>query len=113
MFAAIGRTSQAVGGGTELGARRYRTSPELVALLEEGGLQGIETAELDVTAPYADFDDFWHALSGQVGPAGAWLQALDGERRAVAHDEMFRQLGSPEGAFELSGRAYAVRATRA
>lgn len=113
MFAAIGRTSQVVGGTAEARARRYRTRPELVALLEEGGLQDVETAELDVTASYTGFDDFWHALSGQVGPAGAWLQALDDERRAIAHDELFRQLGSPAGAFELSGRAYAVRATRA
>ncbi len=113
MFAAIGRTSQTVGGSTETGARRYRTRAELVALLEEGGLQGIEAAELDVTASYTGFDDFWHALSAQVGPAGAWLKALDDEKRAIAHDEMFRQLGSPAGAFELSGRAYAVRATRA
>jgi len=112
MFAAIGRTAQAVGGSTEAGARRYRTMPELVALLEEGGLRDLETAELDVTAAYTGFDDFWHALSGQVGPAGAWLQALDAEKRAIAHEEMFRQLGSPAGAFELGGRAFAARATR-
>jgi SAM-dependent methyltransferase len=112
MFAAIGRTSRAIGGGSpQPDATRYRTSAELVSLLDGAGLDGIETAEIDVTAPYSGFDDFWNALAGQVGPAGAWLKALDDEQRAVAHDEMFRQLGSPAGAFELSGRAYAARAT--
>jgi SAM-dependent methyltransferase len=111
--AAIGRTARAIGGGSQPDATRYRTSAELVALLEGAELQDVETAELDVTAPYTGYDDFWHALSGQVGPAGAWLKSLDDDRRAAAHDELFRQLGSPSAAFELSGRAYAAKATRA
>jgi SAM-dependent methyltransferase len=113
MFAAIGRTARLIGGGSQPDATRYRTSPELVALLEGAELEDVETTQIDVTAPYTGFDDFWHALTRQVGPAGAWLNALDAERRAAAHDELFRQLGSPAGAFELSGRAYAAKATRA
>jgi len=113
MFAAIGRTTEAIGSGTtELGARRYRTPQELRDLLAGAGLTSIETCELDVTAAYVDFDDFWRALSLQVGPAGAWLSSLDDERRAQAHDELHRQLGSPGGAFELHGRAYGARARR-
>lgn len=113
MFAAIGRAAAAIGAGSaEQGARRYRTPHELNGLLEEAGLTNVETCELDVTASYADFDDFWSALGRQVGPAGAWLHSLDAERRALAHDELHRQLGSPTGAFELHGRAYGARATR-
>ena len=66
-----------------------------------------------MTASYVDFDDFWQALSGQVGPAGAWLQRLDDHQRALAHGELHRQLGSPSGAFELHGRAFAAAAARA
>ena len=112
MFAAIGRTARVIGfGSTEQGARRYRTSQELHDLLVEAGLTSVETCELDVTAAYADFAEFWRALSLQVGPAGAWLHSLDDSQRALAHDELHRQLGSPNGPFELHGRAYGARAT--
>jgi hypothetical protein len=114
MFAAIGRTARAVdAGGAELSARRYRTSDELRDLLAGAGLANLETCELDVTASYGGFDEFWSALSRQVGPAGAWLQSLHGEQRARAHDELHRQLGAPAGPFELHGRAFGARATRA
>jgi hypothetical protein len=114
MFAAIARTARVLGsGGAEQGARRYRTPHELRELLLEAGLANVESGDLDVTASYADFEEFWHALSLQVGPAGAWLHGLDDGRRALAREELHRQLGSPSGAFELHGRAYGARATRA
>ena len=113
MFAAIGRAANVVGGGyAEQGARRYRTPQELHDLLAGAGLTNVETGELDVTAPYVDFEDFWRALTLGVGPAGAWLHGLDEEQRSRAHDELYRQLGSPSGAFELHGRAFGARATR-
>lgn len=113
MFAAIGRTARVVGSGsTEQGARRFRTAQELRDLLAGAGLANVETGELDVTASYSGFEEFWRALGRQVGPAGAWLHELDEERRALAHDELHRQLGSPSGPFDLDARAFAVRATR-
>jgi SAM-dependent methyltransferase len=113
MFAAIARTARVVGGGyAEQGARRYRTRHELHDLLAGAGLSKVETGELDVTAPYLDFEDFWRALTLGVGPAGAWLHGLDEEQRSLAHDELYSQLGSPSGAFELHGRAFGARATR-
>jgi SAM-dependent methyltransferase len=113
MFAAIGRTARMLGAGSaEQGARRYRTPQELRDLLVEAGLAEVETGELDVTASYADFDDFWRALGRQVGPAGAWLHGLDDHQRVLAREELHRQLGSPSGGFELSGRAYAARGVR-
>ena len=113
MFAAIGRVARAVGSGAaELAARRYRTPRELHDLLVGAGLADVETCELDVTASYVDFEEFWHALSLQVGPAGAWLHGLDDRQRAFAYAGLHRELGSPDGAFELHGRAYGARATR-
>jgi SAM-dependent methyltransferase len=113
MFAAIGRTARVIdAGGAEQTARRYRTPQELHGLLVGAGLTNIETSELDVTAPYADFEEFWRAMSRGVGPAGAWMHGLDEQQRALAHDELYRQLGSPAGAFELNGRAFAAAATR-
>ena len=63
MFAAIGRTAQVIdSGAAELSARRYRTPQELHDLLAGAGLKDVEAGELDVTASYTDFDDFWSAL---------------------------------------------------
>ena len=108
MFAAIERTAKAIGAERgEIGARRYRTPEELRELLAPLG--PVESAELDVTASYDDFDEFWSALSRQVGPAGAWLASLADEQRPQARDEMHRQLGSPSGSFVLNGRCYAAR----
>ncbi len=113
MFAAIDRTARGLDSRYgERGARRYRKPQELHDLLGGAGMTNVESGELDVTASYADFDDFWQALSRQVGPAGAWLHGLDDRQRALAHDELHRQLGSPSGAFKLDGRAYAARGTR-
>lgn len=109
MFAAIARTAKAIGleREAERGARRYRTAAELRELLAPHG--EVEDAVFDVSAPYDSFDDFWSALSRQVGPAGAWLAALDDEQRGRAREEMRAQLGDPSGAFTLTGRCYAAR----
>ena len=109
MFGAINRTAEAIGVSreAEAGARRYRTPEELGELLAPLGR--VESAALDVTADYDDFEEFWSALSRQVGPAGAWLAALSEEQRGQARDEMHRQVGSPSGPFSLSGRCYAAR----
>jgi SAM-dependent methyltransferase len=109
LFAAIERTAKAIGVSreSEQGARRYRTPQELTELLAPLG--EVDSAALDVTADYTGFEDFWHALARQVGPAGAWLASLDDDRRERAREELFRQLGSPDGAFSLSGRCYAAR----
>ena len=63
----------------------------------------VESAELDVTAGYRDFDEFWQAMERGVGPAGQWVASLDAETRERAREELFRELGSPR----------AVRAERA
>jgi SAM-dependent methyltransferase len=109
MFAAINRTAAAV--GVERGGEppRYRTARELRELLAPLG--EVEAGELDVTAGYSGFDDFWRALGQQVGPAGAWLASLDADMRERAREELFRQLGAPSGPFELEGRAFAAAVT--
>ena len=107
MFAAIERTSKAIGVERIAEPPRYRTAEALHELLAPLG--EVEQAELDVTASYDGFEDFWHALAQQVGPAGAWLGSLDTEQLARARVELQTQLGGPDGAFELTGRCYAAR----
>ena len=111
MFAAIDRAAEAVGSSRAAEPRRYRTPQELHDLLAPHG--EVESAELDVTAGYRDFDEFWRVMDRRVGPAGQWLASLDSEQREGAHEELFRQLGSPDGPFELKARAFAAAVTPA
>jgi SAM-dependent methyltransferase len=82
---------------------------ELRALLEGAGLRDVSVATLDVESDYSGFDEFWAALSGGVGPAGAWLQTLDDDGREAMRVEMHRELGSPDGPFTLRARCNAAR----
>jgi len=109
MFAAIDRTAAAIGASRAGEPRRYRTALELHDLLAPLG--DVESAELDVTAGYGDFEEFWDAMDRRVGPAGHWLASLDARARERAHKELFRQLGSPSGPFQLRARAFAVAVT--
>ena len=107
MLAAVNRTRDALGHPREEGLYRTRSS------IEELVGDGAESELLEVEALYSDFEDFWRALAGGAGPAGAWAASLDDAGRAAARSELFRQLGEPHGPFELTGRAWAARVTRA
>jgi len=113
MFAAVERTKEAIGDpdGGQVEPRKYRTPQEMHDLLAPHG--EVESAELDVTARYVGFDEFWQAMNHGVGPVGQWLASLDVEALERAREELHRQIGSPEGAFELGARAYAAAVTPA
>ena len=114
MLAALHRTQEAlaIGGPTE--ARTlYRSRDEVEGLFLGRGFADVRTELLEVEREYAGFDEFWDAMQGGVGPAGAWLKTLDDEARSNAREELHRQVGEPSGAFTLHGRAWATRATRA
>ncbi|HKN63074.1 MAG TPA: class I SAM-dependent methyltransferase, partial [Gaiellaceae bacterium] len=78
MFRAIDATAEAVGSSRATEPRRYRTPEEIHSLLVPHG--EVETAELDVTAEYGDFQEFWLAMGRGVGPAGQWVASLDSEQ---------------------------------
>jgi SAM-dependent methyltransferase len=111
MFAAIDRTAEVVGTSRATEPRRYRTAGEIHDLLAPLG--EVESAELDVTTGYRDFDEFWQAMDRGVGPAGQWVASLDPEQRERAREDLSRQLGSPRGPFELNARAFAAAVTPA
>ena len=109
MFAAIDRTAAAIGATRSGEPRRYRTPQELHELFAPHG--EVQAAELDVSAGYRDFDEFWQAMGRGVGPAGQWVASLDEDARERAREELFRELASPSGPFELNARAFAVAVT--
>jgi ubiquinone/menaquinone biosynthesis C-methylase UbiE len=112
MLAAVSRAQRALasaGPAPESGVM-YREQAEIEGLFADG-FADIVSAPLEVESTYSDFAEFWDALSGGVGPAGAWIASLDGEARDAARGEVERQLGSPAGQFTLRARAWATRAT--
>ena len=111
MFAAVDRTAATIDARRAAEPRRYRTAQELHDLLAPHG--EVESTALGVTAGYRDYDEFWQAMDRRVGPAGQWLLSLDAEARERAREELFRQLDSPSGAFELGARAFAAAVTPA
>ena len=62
---------------------------------------------------FRSFDDFWQPFLAGQGPAGAHVERLAPERRITLRDHVKRLLpqGAQQGAFELRGRAWAVRGT--
>jgi SAM-dependent methyltransferase len=111
MFRELDATAEAIGASRATEPRRYRTPGELHDLLAPHG--EVETGELDVTAGYRDYEEFWQAMGRGVGPAGHWVASLDTEQREQARRELFRRLGGPQGPFELKARAFAAAVTPA
>ena len=111
MFRELDATAEAIGASRATEPRRYRTPGELHELLAPHG--EVESGELDVTAGYRDYEEFWQAMGRGVGPAGQWVASLDSGQREQAREELFRRLGTPQGPFELKARAFAAAVTPA
>jgi len=88
---------------------RYCEPGTLTGLWEGAGLSDVATGELNVAAEYDDFDDYWSPFTLGVGPAGSYCAALPESKRTAVRDACRRRLGSPEGRFELTARAWMVR----
>ena len=72
------------------------------------GLRDVETKPLVVAAAYDDFDDYWSSFPSGLGPSGAYCASLDDDAQDALRVACFRRLGSPNGAFTLSARAWFV-----
>jgi hypothetical protein len=99
--------------GLDEGVRMHPGTPDELADLWRGaGLGGVETAELTVSASYADFEDLWRPLPDGVGPAGAYCASLAPEAQERLREEFHARLAPPPGPFDLKARAFAVRGMR-
>ena len=108
LLRAVNQVQAIVDPGRSADVAPFRDANSIKELLGDGA----EVELLVVDAEYADFAEFWSALTGGVGPAGTWVASLDDERRAQAREELFGVLGEPSGAFSLTGRAWAGRVDR-
>jgi SAM-dependent methyltransferase len=84
---------------------------QLVELWRKAGLRNAREATLTVESGYRDFDELWDSFRGGVGPAGAHAAALDGPQRDAVRDALWREVGSPGGAFSLDARAWYAAGT--
>ncbi len=82
---------------------------ELAELGRDSGLQDVEAARLKVASRYESFEELWESFQHGVGPAGQYCASLDADQRDAVRDEYRRLLGDPQGGFELSAEAWAVR----
>lgn len=82
---------------------------ELADLWRRVGLEQVEEGSIVVSADYESFDSLWEPFGAGVAPSGAYAASLDEEQRTALCEEYRRRLGSPDGPFRLSARAwYAV-----
>jgi SAM-dependent methyltransferase len=107
-LAAAPDRAAAIDDGRRVG---YETPEELGALFERCGLADVSTEELVVEADYEDFDDLFRPFAAGVGHSGACFASLDGAGQAALAADAYRRLGSPEGAFRLTARAWWARGT--
>jgi SAM-dependent methyltransferase len=88
------------------GARRGH----LTELFEQAGLDDVHESSLSVTVAHATFDEWWEPFTLGVGPAGAYLAALDAERRREVR-ERCEELLAP-GPPVITAKAWTARGRR-
>jgi SAM-dependent methyltransferase len=78
----------------------------LAGLFSQAGLGAVQASTLTVRIGQADFASWWEPFTLGVGPAGAYLSALDDDHRNALREQCRRQL--PDGPFEISAVAWAA-----
>ncbi|HEY8635194.1 MAG TPA: methyltransferase domain-containing protein [Candidatus Dormibacteraeota bacterium] len=85
---------------------RWCTPEELEELWVGARLHDVNVDQLVVAASYEDFSDFWAPFPSGIGPAGTYCASLAPDRQDVLRLSVFRKLGSPDGPFDLTARAW-------
>ncbi|HXD40006.1 MAG TPA: methyltransferase domain-containing protein [Ramlibacter sp.] len=95
------------------GVRFPQCHPQaLEQLFGAAGLNEIAVKAIDVSTPFANFDDYWQPFLGGQGPAPAYAMSLDEPSRARLRDRIRERLPiASNGSISLIARAWAVRAT--
>ncbi len=84
----------------------YCTPDALGALWRGAGLAGVRVEPAVVSAGYDGFDDLWRPLELGVAPSGAYAASLPAERRRALKAAFRDRLGSGDGPFRLTARAW-------
>ncbi|GAA4445122.1 class I SAM-dependent methyltransferase [Phytohabitans houttuyneae] len=82
----------------------------LRALWMDAGLVDVCVEAIDIPTVFTSFEDYWEPFLGGQGAAPAYAMSLGEERRDAVRDLLRDRLPSnPDGAIELTARAWAVR----
>jgi SAM-dependent methyltransferase len=82
----------------------------LRSAFEQAGLVEVETTSLELSAEFADFEDYWQPFLGGQGPAPAYAMSLPPARRAALRARLQSALpAAAGGALTLRAGAWAVR----
>jgi SAM-dependent methyltransferase len=83
----------------------------LQSLFGGAGFDEITTKTIDVTMPFANFDELWRAQTLNFGPRGKIVAALSEAERARLIDKVRARLpASADGSVVYSARAHAIKA---
>jgi SAM-dependent methyltransferase len=84
----------------------------LEALFASAGLEDVEGKAIDISTPFANFDDYWQPFLGGQGPAPAYAMSLSEAARARLRDRLHERIPTrANGAISLTARAWAIRAS--
>src|SRR5438067_1281401 len=92
------------GGESELAGAR---AGHLAELTEAAGLRDVEESELVASVTYARFEEWWEPYTAGVGATGAYVRALDDERREALREQCRGLL--PDPPFTIESVAWATR----
>ncbi len=79
----------------------------LARLFREAGLDAIDETALSISAEHPTFEDWWEPFTLGVGPAGDYVNGLDGTRQRRLRDRCRALL--PTAPFTVTARAWAAR----
>jgi SAM-dependent methyltransferase len=84
---------------------------QLAGLWRDAGLRDVEDSTITVSTAYRDFDELWATFRAGVGPVGVHAESLEGDALDAVREALHRNVGSPEGAFELTATAWFAAGT--
>ncbi len=75
----------------------------------DGGLKDVDEEPLEIEMQFQSFDDYWAPFPTGLAPSGAYCASLGPAEQEALREACFYRLGSPDGPFTLTARAwYAV-----
>ena len=87
---------------------------QLGELWRKAELREVVEQPITIDQAYASFDDYWGPFLAGVGPGGAYVASLSGERRGQLEAHLRTRLlrGGADGPFTLMAKAWCVRGKR-
>lgn len=83
---------------------------QLEKLVRQTGLKKVEAREIEITAVFQNFDDYWQPFLGQVGPAPAYVMSLNQKDKEALEKKLRQSLPhANNGTIPLLARAWAVK----